>query len=91
MTSHPCFTGMRILLSEYLVQNSEPYEVRLSWRKRLLSWPWRPWQATVTVVDVIPYQGAFQINSTTLVMHPDTYRKVKEGLAVEVTPPSIWN
>ena len=68
--------GMRIIESVYLEQDGEPYQVRRSWRARLLSWPWRPWRAAYTVVPKIPYQGAIQLDARTIVMHPHTARQL---------------
>lgn len=71
------FQGMRVIESAYLEEDGEPYIVRRTWRQRLFSRPWRPWQTTYTVVPKVPFRGAIQLNKTTLVMHPDTVRLVR--------------
>lgn len=71
------FNGLRVIESRLLEQDGEPRQVRKTWRARLCSWPWRPWQATTTVVPKVPYQGAFRLDKNTVVMHPDTIRKLR--------------
>jgi len=80
--------GIPVILSESLTQAGEPQQVRYSWRQRLLSWPWRPWVATYTVIPQVPYRGAMQMASGRLLMHPATFRALKEAtdLAGSVTP-----
>lgn len=69
--------GMRVIESVHLEQDGEPQTIRLTWRERLLTWPWRPWIATVTFVPKVPYRGAIQLNANTLVMHPTTFRQLR--------------
>lgn len=64
------WNGMRVLTSELLEQDGEPYTVRRTWRARLFSRPWRPFVATRTIVPRVPYQGALRLDASTLVMHP---------------------
>lgn len=77
------FQGMRVIESTYLEQDGEPYTARRTWRERLFTRPWRPLVRTYTVVPRIPYQGFVQLNATTLVMHPATYRQLRESLRSE--------
>jgi hypothetical protein len=72
--------GMRIIESEYLVEDGNPYEVRRTWRERLFTRPWRPLRATRTVVPKMPLKGAVRLDARTLVMHPATYRELKDML-----------
>lgn len=72
------FTGLRIIESEHLTEAGEPYEVRRTWRERLLTRPFRPFVATRTVVPQVPYRGAFQLNAHTLVMHPAIVRQLRD-------------
>lgn len=74
------FDGLHIITSPYLEQDGEPYTVRRTWRERLFTRPWRPLISTRVVVPRIPYRGAVQISKTTLVMHPETFRALKDGL-----------
>jgi hypothetical protein len=39
------FSGMPVIESVYLTKTVSR-EVRLLWRQRLWSWPWRPWRRT---------------------------------------------
>ena len=74
------FNGMRVIESVHLTQNGEPYEVRRTWRERLLTRPWRPLQATRTVMPHVPYQGAVRLDRNTLVMHPAVWKQLRETL-----------
>lgn len=46
--------GIPIYENANMVIDGEPYEVRRTWRERLLSRPWRPWRATRWVTPKIP-------------------------------------
>lgn len=72
------FNGLRIIESLYLTQPGTPYQVRRTWPERLLSRPWRPFQATRTVVPQVPYQGAVRIDASTVAMHPAMVRQLRE-------------
>jgi hypothetical protein len=76
-TADQYFNGMRVILSPLLEQFGAPYEERRSWWNRLFSRPWRPFQKTRTIIPRVPYEGAYQINKNTLVMHPVTFNKLK--------------
>lgn len=77
----PLFGGQRILESLYLTEAGEPYQVRRTWRERLCSRPWRPLQATKTITPHVPMKGGYQLADGTLVMHPETVRKLKEHVS----------
>ncbi len=62
--------GMRTLTSPYLMEDGDPVQVRRSWRERLLSRPWRPWQATRVVTTKVPYRGFVVLKSGTFVVTP---------------------
>lgn len=68
--------GMRVITNEMLTEAGEPYQVRRPWRERLLSRPWRPFQATRTIVPQVPSKQVYRMNGT-LVMHPETFRLLK--------------
>lgn len=70
--------GMRVIVSEYLVENGKPIEVRRTWTERLLSWPWRPLVKTRTEVLIVPHSGCVQLDADTVVMHPETLKKLQE-------------
>lgn len=61
------FRGLRIHWSEYATKAGDPVQVRLTWRRRLLSWPWRPWVASYTRTPQVPamYQAGHL-----LIAHP---------------------
>ena len=71
------FNGLRVIESRFLQEDGEPQQVRKSWLTRLFSWPWRPWQATITVVPRLPYRGAFRLDQHQVMMHPETIRQLR--------------
>jgi hypothetical protein len=78
------FMGLRVRLSEHLTQPGDPETVTVprTWRERFWSWPWRPWQATrsYTHIPQVPYKGALRIGHDTVLMHPVTFRVLREAL-----------
>ena len=72
------FGGLRVIESEWLTQDGEPVQVRRTWRERLFSRPWRPLQATRTVIPQVPYQGAMTLGRDAVVMHPAIARQMRE-------------
>lgn len=62
--------GVRIITSPFLTESGEPYEVRRTWLERLFSRPWRPLQATRTVVPQVPMNGFVQMGRNEILMHP---------------------
>ena len=72
------FSGLRVIESVWLTVDGEPCEVRRSWSERLFSRPWRPFKATRTVIPKLPHPGAIQLDTKTIMMHPETYRQLKQ-------------
>ena len=77
----PMFSGMKVIESICLEQDGEPYTVRRSWRERLFTRPWSPLVAMRLVVPRIPYRGVVQLDEHTIVVHPQTYRELRDSLA----------
>jgi hypothetical protein len=74
--------GMRIVEDVNLTEAGAPITVRRTWRERLGTRPWRPLQATKTIVPQVPYRGALKLDAHTLVMHPamvQELRRLTEG------------
>lgn len=46
---------MMMMGTKVVIREAEPefVVVRRAWRKRLLSWPWRPWVSTTVVNDPV--------------------------------------
>ena len=42
------------------------------WRERLLTWPWRPWQATRPVTVTVPDPHLYRFGSACVLAHPVT-------------------
>lgn len=65
------FNGLRVISSHYLVEDGP------------LTVSWQPcgrsgWKVKRMVIPKIPYRGAVHLNATTLVMHPETIRLLRE-------------
>ncbi len=63
------FVGVQITTDVNMVEPGAPCEVRRTWRERLFSRPWRPLQATRTVVPMVPSRQILRF-ANRLVMHP---------------------
>jgi hypothetical protein len=60
--------GLRIIESPLLTKD-EQRTVGRSWRERLWSWPWRPWQATKVITVLVPSDQILRTPGA-LIMHP---------------------
>ena len=69
-------TGLKIITSEHFVEDGPPIQVARTWRERFLTRPWRPWEATRTVIPKVPMRCAYQLPDGTLTMHPETFRRM---------------
>lgn len=74
--------GMRVIEDVNLV-TAQPLVVNLTWRQRLFSWPWRPWESTKVVVQYVPDQRVYAKDDSTIVCHPVIAQKIKEVLKVQ--------
>jgi len=74
------FNGMNVMASEYLLEDGEPYQERRTWRERLFTRPWRPLQATRTVVPKVPSTQGYILNGNTILMHPEQIAKLRQQL-----------
>jgi hypothetical protein len=70
--------GLRIVESEWLTVTRSTL-VTLTWRERLLSWPWRPWVPRRVVTTVVPSPHVYQFGDT-LAMHPETLKRLRVEL-----------
>lgn len=75
------FGGTRIFESIHITIPAERTVIR-SWKERLFSWPWRPWQATKVIVEQVPSPNLYRFGQD-IVGHPQTIRLLKEQLAQE--------
>lgn len=72
-----CFNGLKVVESVYLTEPGEPMSIPRTWKERLWSWPWRPWQATRIIIPQVPQRGGTIIGDT-IYMHPATVQQVRE-------------
>lgn len=61
--------GLQIHTNPNLVVPGEPVVVRRTARERWLSWPWRPWRATTTIVPLVPDRNVYRTGNI-VYMHP---------------------
>jgi len=61
------FAGIQVIESPYCVTDGDPYSVVRSWRERLLTRPWRPWERTRMVTPKVP--TSYMVSGT-LFAHP---------------------
>ncbi len=78
----PSEPPLSIVESEALTIPGTPYEQRRTWKERLFSRPWRPMQATRTVVPRLPDPQSYKIGSR-LFMHPQTAAALRRHLAAQ--------
>lgn len=76
--------AINIIEDEHLVENGPPETVRRTWKERLFSLPWKPLQATVTIIPKIPIRTIYKLPGNFLVMHPETAQELRREL--EKTP-----
>ncbi len=74
------FNGLRIIESVWLTEAGAPVEVHRTWRERLFTRPWKPWQTTRTVIPQVPMRGGICLGYGTIVMHPEAVRLLREML-----------
>jgi hypothetical protein len=63
------FSGIQLRESVTAVADGEPYWVKRTWRERLLSWPWRPWNDVRMIVPKVP--AAYRLWDGSYLVHPD--------------------
>ncbi len=75
------FSGQVRIIESLWCTDPEERTVTRTWRERLLTRPWRPWERTKTVTVQVPSKtGYFLDYGRTLVMHPETAKRLQESL-----------
>ncbi len=66
------FAGIRIITDVNLVVQLGTREVERTWKERLLTRPWRPWQTTKKIANMVPDANFYMLAKpkNTVVMHP---------------------
>lgn len=70
--------GLTVIENPMLTVPGEPQEVRRTWRERLFTKPWRPRQATKTIVPQVPDQKIYYISKDRAIMHPEVAKRVRD-------------
>lgn len=64
-----------------MMHDIETQVIRRSWRERLFSWPWRPWQAEKAVMVYVPKEEVLiDHQNQLLIMHPVVATKLRKQL-----------
>lgn len=71
--------GMRMIESVWMTK-PETRTVQRTWRERLWSWPWRPWQPTKLVTVQVPSPEVLRMGDT-LIAHPQTIKAIQQLLS----------
>lgn len=75
--------GISIIESDHLTVQEECTNQR-SWRERLLSWPWRPWQATEVIIEQVPDPNVYWVKGrAAIVCHPAIAQCIREAIALD--------
>jgi hypothetical protein len=79
----PSFSGIKIIEDPNLTEPGEPYEVRRTWKERLLSLPWQPFRRMKTIVPQVPMKQVLLFKGNTFIAHPvvaaELRRKLQES------------
>jgi len=73
------YCGKEIITSLHMTKTSDPFSVKRTWRERLFSWPWRPWQTTKMITKQIPSDEVYVFEDR-MMMHPETLRQLQAEL-----------
>lgn len=73
--------GLRIIENPRMTVPGDPYAVRRTWRERLLTRPWRPWQRERWVTPMLPSKDCYVLTNGCVVMHPETAKALRATLA----------
>lgn len=68
--------GRKIVLSNILTHDGEPFEVKRTWKERLFTKPWRPFKKTRIVVLQIPDDVIIKTPDA-YIMHPEVFKRLQ--------------
>jgi hypothetical protein len=72
--------GLKIYENPNLTVPGPPIQVPRTWKERFFSKPWKPWQATKTIVPMVPSKQIIKLPDGALVMHPEMHRELRKQL-----------
>lgn len=76
-------SGQVVIESTSMVEDGEPYSVARSWRERLFSLPFRPFDSCKLVTPKVPAKYSYRLPNGSWVMHPEMAKILRLG---EVRP-----
>ena len=58
------------------------HKTKLSWKKRLFSWPWRPWVKSVTTFTPMVPEGQFIVDQANMIAYasPETCKALRDRM-----------
>lgn len=77
-----------ILACWNLTKKGDPIQVSRTWKERLFSLPWKPWQNQKTVIPILPIEDILYWAQGIYLAHPDTIQKLKLKLKTDETNPN---
>lgn len=89
--SIPFIAGFQIIEASYLTVPKEEVILR-SWKERLLSWPWKPWEKEKTVTTMVPDEKIYKTGNQ-IICHPAIAQQLKDTLIryEAAGKPSVWD
>jgi len=73
--------GFCLVYNSMLTVEGTPYEIIRTWRERIFTLPWCPWQAIKVVIPQIPSREIIVLEQhKMLVIHPAMRKEVMEAL-----------
>ena len=72
--------GIRIIESLNLVAPGPNIEAPRTWKERLFTLPWRPFNSSKTVATTVPVKDAIVLPTGEFLMHPETASYLRKEL-----------
>lgn len=77
--------AINIIENPALVEAGTPIHIRRSWKKRLFSRPWKPLQATIVKIPMIPIRRIYRLPTGALIMHPEIAKELRQAMSQLIT------
>lgn len=78
---YPAWGHVRFVESKYLTVQAGWRKVRRTWKERLLTRPWRPWQHHKLVAVQEPDPQIYEISPGVFIGHPVTITKLRQAVS----------
>jgi len=54
--------------------------VKRTWKERLLSWPWKPWEALKIIENIVPLKGVLLAGTDKIYMRSEILKEIMNNL-----------